>query len=116
MRHLSIMIPEIKELLKLNKKEELNEAMREMHPTDIADALFNLDTKEQIALISSIDKEMTIEVFDELDEYEQFELLDKLEKDLSAYLLNEMSSDERADLLSSLPDDVAEKFLNLMRS
>ncbi len=114
MRHLSIMIPEIKELLKLNKKEELNEAMREMHPADIADALFNLDTKEQIALISSIDKEMTIKVFDELDEYEQFEVLDKLEKDLSAYLLNEMSSDERADLLRSLPDDVANKFLNLM--
>ncbi|MBU3933255.1 MAG: magnesium transporter [Candidatus Omnitrophica bacterium] len=114
MRHLSIMIPEIKELLKLNKKEELHEAMKEMHPADIADALFDLDIKEQVALISRIDKKQMIEAFDELDEYEQFELLDKLEKELSAYLLNEMSSDERADLLSSLPDKVAKKFLNLM--
>lgn len=114
MRHLSIMIPEIKELLKLNKKEELHEAMKEMHPADIADALFDLDIKEQVALISRIDKKQMIEAFDELDEYEQFELLDRLEKELSAYLLNEMSSDERADLLSSLPDKVAKKFLNLM--
>lgn len=114
MRHLSIMIPEIKELLKLNKKEELDEVMKEMHPADIADALFNLEAKEQIALISRIDKKKMLKVFNELDEYEQFELLDKLEKELSTYLLNEMSSDERADLLSSLPDDVANKFLNLM--
>ena len=114
MRHISIMLPEIKELLKLNKKEELNEAMQEMHPTDIADALFNLDIKEQVALISHIDKKVMIKVFNELDEYEQFELLDKLEKELSTYLLNEMSSDDRADLLGSLPDDVADKFLNLM--
>jgi len=108
------MLPEIKELLKLGRREDLHEAMQEMHPADIADALFELETKEQIALISSIDKNQMLEVFDELDEYEQFELLDKLEKDLSAYLLNEMSPDERADLLSSLPDDVTDKFLNLM--
>lgn len=114
MRHRSIMIPEIKELLKLDKKEELQEALREMHSADIADALFELDTKEQVALISRIDKKEMLKVFDELDEYEQFELLDKLEKELSSYLLNEMSSDERADLLSSLPDDVANKFLSLM--
>lgn len=114
MRHSSIMIPEIKELLSSNKREELREAVREMHPTDIADALFNLDIKEQVILISSIDKEKMIKVFNELNEYEQFELLDRLEKELSTYLLNEMSSDERADLLSSLPDDVANKFLNLM--
>ncbi|UCB56835.1 MAG: magnesium transporter [Candidatus Omnitrophota bacterium] len=114
MRHLSIMLPEIRELLKLNKKEELNEALREMHPADIADALFDLHIKEQVALISRIDKEQMIKVFDELDEEEQFELLDKLEKELSAYLLNEMSPDERADLLSSLPDEVVNKFLNLM--
>jgi len=114
MRRLSIMIPEIKELLKLNKKEELNEAMKEMHPIDIADALFDLDIKEQVSLISRIDKKQMIEVFDELDEDEQFELLDRLEKELSAYLLNEMSSDERADLLSSLPDEVTNKFLDLM--
>ena len=114
MRHPSIMIPEIKELLKSNSREELNEAMQEMHPADTADALFNLETKEQVALISRIDKKQMLEVFNELDEYEQFELLDKLEKELSSYLLNEMSPDERADLLSSLPDDVANKFLNLM--
>ncbi|MBN2097481.1 MAG: magnesium transporter [Candidatus Omnitrophica bacterium] len=115
MRHLSLMAPEIKELLKTtNNKEELQEILREMHPADIADILFSLETKEQVILISRIDKKQMLKVFNQLDEYEQFELLDKLEKDLSAYLLNEMSSDERADLLSSLPDDVEKKFLNLM--
>jgi len=62
------MIPEIKGLLKLNKEEELNEAMKKMHPADIADALFNLDTKEQIAFISRIDKKQMIKVFNELTE------------------------------------------------
>ena len=114
MRHPSIMLPEIRELLRSNNKEALNEALTEMHPADIADILFELDTKEQVPLISRIDKKKMTAVFDELDEYEQFELLDKLEKELSSYLLNEMSSDERADLLSSLPDQVADKFLNLM--
>lgn len=114
MRHSSMMLPEIRELLKSNKKEELNEVMREMHPADIADVLFDLDIKKQVALISRIDKKRMLEVFDELDEDEQFELLGRLEKDLSTYLLNEMSPDERVDLLSSLPDDVADKFLNLM--
>jgi len=114
MRRLSVMTPQIRELLKLNRKEKLSEIVREVHPVDIADVLFNLDIKEQVALISRIDKKKTIEVFNELDENEQFELLDKLEKELSAYLLNEMSSDERADLLNSLPDDIANRFLNLM--
>lgn len=114
MKHSSIMTPEIKELLKLHKKEELNEIMQEMHPADIADTLFNLDIKEQIALISRIRKEKMAVVFDELDADDQAQLLGRLENDLSSYLLNEMSSDERADLLSSLPDDVADKFLNLM--
>lgn len=114
MRSPSIMIPEIKELLRLNKRKELNEVMGEMHPADIADTLFNLDIKEQVALISRIDKPVMLEVFNELDEEEQFDLLDSLEKELSTYLLNEMSSDERADLLSSLPDETARKFLNLM--
>ncbi|MBN3038582.1 MAG: magnesium transporter [Candidatus Omnitrophica bacterium] len=114
MRPASIMTPEIRELLKLNKKEELQEAVKEMHPADIADTIFDLDIKEQVALISRLDKKQVIEIFDELDEYEQFELLHSLEKELSTYLLNEMSSDERADLLSSLPDEVANKFLNLM--
>lgn len=114
MRHSSIMAPEIKELLKLEKKQELNEALKEMHPADIADTLFVLDTKQQIALISCMDKKKMTQVFNQLDEYEQFEVLDKLEKDLSSYLLNEMSSDERADLLSSLPDALVDKFLGLM--
>ena len=114
MRQASILTPEIKEMIRLNRKEELQEALKEIHPTDIAGTLFNLDIKEQVALISRLNKEQILEVFDELGEEEQFELLDKLEKELSAYLLNEMSPDDRADLLSSLPDDVAEKFLNLM--
>ncbi|MFC1631892.1 magnesium transporter [Candidatus Omnitrophota bacterium] len=114
MRHSSIMIPEIKELLRLKQKDQLREVVKEMHPADIADTLFNLDIKKQVTLISSIDKKQMLEVFDELGEDEQALLLDRLESELSAYLLNEMSSDDRADLLSSLPDDVAGKFLNLM--
>ena len=38
MRRSSIMIPEIKELLRLNKKDELQEVMKEIHPADIANA------------------------------------------------------------------------------
>jgi magnesium transporter len=108
------MVPEIRELLKLNRREDLIEAMKEMHPTDIADTLFYLHIKEQVKLIIYIDKKKVIKVFDKLGEDEQFELLTKLEMDLSTYLLNEMSSDERADLLSSLPDKVANKFLDMM--
>lgn len=114
MRHVSVMLPEIRELLKLNQKNDLQEVMEEMHPADIADMLFELNTKEQVALISRINKKQMLEVFDELEEDEQAELLGNLEKNISSYLLNEMSPDERADLLSSLPDNMVSKFLNLM--
>jgi len=113
-KRLSIMTSQIRELLKPSRKEELSEVVREMHPVDIADALFNLGIKEQVALISRIDRKKTIEVFNEINADEQFELLDNLEKELSSYLLNEMSPDERADLLNSLPNKVANRFLSLM--
>lgn len=101
-------------LLRHNKRDELNEIMREMHPIDIAEMLLKLSTPEQVALISRLDKQKTIAVFNELKEEEQAELLGRLQKDFSAFLLNEMSSDDRADLIDSLPDEVAEAFLSLM--
>ena len=81
-KRLSIMTSEIGDLLRSSSKEELGEVMKEMHPVDIADALFNLGIKEQVALISRIDRKKTIEVFNEIDEDDQVELLNNLEKEL----------------------------------
>ena len=56
MRHSSIMIPEIRELLKLNNKEELHEAMKEMHPADIADFLGEISREHAQQLFSHLPK------------------------------------------------------------
>lgn len=115
MKAMSILIPDIKEIIAEGNLEELKVAVSGLFPVDVAEIFDGLEPEEQITVFHLLDEEQKIDVFDELDEDDQYALLQKLSKKDQAFLLNEMSPDERADLFEELPEEEGERLLPLMK-
>lgn len=111
MRQPSFLIPDIREMLVPEKKQELMEALQEFHPVDVAEVVVGLSEEEQASFFRLLDKDKQIAVFEELDQEEQAALLTSLTKEHSKELLNAMSADDRVDLLQELPDEIAQRLL-----
>jgi len=111
MRQPSFLIPDIRELLAPERREELIEALRDFHPADIAEILIGLEEEEQSLLFHLIDKEEQGVVFEEFDQGEQAVLLMSLSKEHSKELIKAMSADNRVDLLQDLPQEIAQRLL-----
>ena len=111
----SLLLPETKDMLATGRTEELKDALREMHPADIAAILVKLEDKERVTVFRLLAKEKALEVFEELKEEEQATLLSGLTKERATEVLDEMAPDDRADLFEELPEEIAARFLPLMR-
>ena len=114
MRQPSFLIPDIREMLIPEKKQELSEALLEFHPVDTAEIVVGLTEEEQVTFFRLLDKEQQIAVFEELDQEEQAALLSSLTKEHCRELLNEMSVDNRVDLLQDLPEEIAHRLLTCL--
>jgi magnesium transporter len=115
MKAMSILIPDIKEIIAEGNLEQLKEAVSGLYPADIAEVFEGLEPEERKVVFSVLDEDQKIAVFDELDEDDQYALLQEQSKRDQAFLLNEMSPDERADLFEELPDEEEERLLPLMK-
>ena len=114
MKRQGLLTPEIRELLKENRIEEMKAALKDIHPVDIASILTNLKDREKVVVFRLLPQELALETFNELDEEEQTSILSLLGKNYAATVLNEMASDERADLFEELPEEIITRFLPLM--
>ncbi len=115
MKLMSVLIPDIKEIIAGGNLEELKEAISGLFSVDIAEIFDGLAQEERITVFNILEEEQKIAVFDELDEDDQYSLLQDLPKENQAFLLNEMSPDERADLFEELPEKEGERLLPLMK-
>lgn len=88
--------------------------LKRLHPADLADIISDLASKEQIALISSLDEETAADVVEEMEPEDRATLIDQLPDHVGAGILEEMEPDESADLVADLSPERAEELLSLM--
>ena len=103
----------IQKLIKLlkNRKQDLINIMDELHPTDLAELLENLEEGQKKELFDLLNDEEAALVVQEMEDSDQVSLFKVLDKERASSILKEMSSDEAVDLLSELPQEEARELL-----
>ena len=84
----------------------------DLHASDVADLLEELDQKEQVALVRALPAEVASEALAEMEEGdERAELLAALDPLKGAELLHELADDDAADLIAELEPHEANRIL-----
>lgn len=86
----------------------------ELHPTDIADILEQLDPGQRSRLLDLLDAFTAAQSLSEVEPEMQAEVIEGLTEARASNLLEIMPPDEAADILANLPRDKAERLLNIM--
>ena len=86
----------------------------ELHPADIADIIEELDHKEQLLILQSLDDETAAETFEEVQPDVQAEIVKHMESDDVADMLENMNPDDAADVIKMMPRERACEVLELM--
>ena len=89
-------------------------ALREMHPSEVADAIADLDDEQRHELVEAMEDEELADLLEELPEDEQVRLIENLDVERAADILEEMEADDAADLLAELPRKEREELLEAM--
>lgn len=101
-----------------NKKDlKLNVTTRrlhDLHPSELADILEDLDRQTQAKIFKSLDLETAADTLQEVDPKLQVFLLAAASLDKASDLLEEMEPDEAADLLSELPEETRGRLIQTM--
>lgn len=96
------------------KLKILKERLEEIHPTDLADILEEMDYHERATIVSQLDTERASAALEEIDPKSQRELISALKKEKIVQLLTHMTASQAADILSVLPYSDVRTILRLM--
>ncbi|MDI7251577.1 MAG: magnesium transporter, partial [Actinomycetota bacterium] len=88
--------------------------LSEMHPTDLADILEQLDASQRGRLLDILDAFTAAQSLSEVEPEMQAEVIEGLAETRASNLLEIMPPDEAADILGNLPRDKVERLLNMM--
>ena len=101
------------ELVSSGDVDALQEAVGELHPSDIADLVEGLDEEEhQVLLLSALPKEVASETLAEMEEGEdRADLLAALHPEKGAELLQELADDDAVDLIGELEPEERQRIL-----
>lgn len=89
-------------------------ALADVHPSDLAEILEDLDRRERAALFRDLPVEFAADALEESEPGLQRELLRLVEPEKAADIVEEMEPDAAADLLSELPEDESKEILAAM--
>src|SRR6059036_4244605 len=101
----------IGELVTGRQWDQLRDALRPMHPSDIADVIIAQPTETEGIIFRLLPREKAARVFAYLPTAEQRHLLDSLSNEQVRHLLDEMSPDDRTHLLEEMPAAVTRELL-----
>jgi CBS domain-containing protein len=104
------------ELFKVSALAEQLVQLREMHPTDLANAVEALPDARRRQLVAALHDEELADVLEEMPERDQVRLLSGLGLERSADVVEEMEPDDAADLLAEMPSEQRERLLAAMQS
>lgn len=106
--------PEIEELLKAQKWEELREVIDEWPVAEIADVLVSLAASDRVIFFRVLPRHISAEVFSYLEADYQNALLDEMTTEETRHLLANLRPDDRTTLLGELPGQVTQRLLNYL--
>jgi Mg/Co/Ni transporter MgtE len=89
-------------------------ALGQVHPSDLAEILEDLDRRERAVLFRDLPVEFAADALEESQPGLQRELLRMLEPGKAADIVEEMQPDAAADLLAELPEEESEEILAAM--
>lgn len=112
---ISLISPEIKEVLNLpNKVEKIREIFSDFHPRDIFILCENLEPQENAEIIMALGRPLGIEFFQEFKIKQKREIFRQFPKEWMGRVLDEMAPDERADFIKALPKERTDELLPLV--
>jgi magnesium transporter len=88
--------------------------IRDLHPSDLADILEELDRANQDRLFKSLDVETAAETLEEVDPKLQVHLIESAPVEKASDILEEMAPDEATDLLADLPEEQKQNLIRTM--
>jgi magnesium transporter len=113
-RYVSLLQPEITELIENKKFALLKEVFGEWQSADLAELISDLPENQQLIIFRLLPKPLLSETFEHLDIPTQKKLLTGMGKSDIARILNEMSPDDRTQLLEELPSGLVKQMLGLL--
>jgi CBS domain-containing protein len=102
------------ELFKAGPLAEQLVQLRELHPTDLANAVATMSAGRRRQLVEALQDEELADLLEEMPEGDQILLLAGLGLERTADVVEEMEPDDAADLLAEMPDDQRERLLTAM--
>jgi magnesium transporter len=100
-----------------NKCLKLNvnlQKIHELHPSDIADILEDLDQENRKRIFKSLDLQTAAETLEEVDPKLQASLIEAASVEMASDILEEMAPDEATDLLADLPEEKMQRLIQTM--
>jgi magnesium transporter len=91
-----------KQALKLNVTHR---TLSEIHPSDLADILEDLDRHKRSYVFDALDVEAQADALEEVDDETRVSLIENLSEERASDIIEEMEPDEAADLLQDLPEE-----------
>jgi CBS domain-containing protein len=91
-------------------------ALREMHPTDLANAVGVMAAARRQEIAEALRDEELADLLEEMPEQDQVRLLATLGVERGADVVEEMEPDDAADLLAEMPTEQRERLLAAMES
>lgn len=107
-------LPEIKELIEARDFGTLREVFEDWHPSDLAEAVSELDELDRAIVFRLLTKDKAADTFEYLDHDVQLSLLKTLGQETVASILEEMSPDDRTAFLEELPGTVVKQLIELL--
>jgi CBS domain-containing protein len=90
--------------------------LRDMEPTDLANAFENLPPARRTELASALEDHELADMLEEMPEEDQVRLLASLAVERGADVVEEMQPDDAADLLAEMPAEQRERLLTAMKA
>lgn len=89
-------------------------ALRDLHPSDLADILEDLDRVNRKRVFRTLDLETAADTLQEAEPWLQRSLIEAAPVEKASDLLEEMEPDEATDLLAELPEERKHKLIQTM--
>jgi magnesium transporter len=103
----------LKEAISAGNDAYINNLLRELHPSDIAEIFNELDLEQSKFVYKHLDDEEAGKVLEEMDEDVRERFLASLtSKEIAEQFIDNMESDDAADVIAELPDKVQGEVLS----
>lgn len=89
--------------------------IHEIHPSDLADIIEELDTLNRSSVFRALDLQTAAQTLEEVEDPKlQVALIESAPADRASDILEEMAPDEATDLLADLPEEKAQRLMRTM--